>query len=283
MRKSLLKSLVGVAVLGATMAITSVAAMAATYTYNPSTSTTKVNAGGAVTEGIFTITDATAKKFSIDGNSKTSPIDGTDFTKRLKTGGKAGSVTIALPESGLIIVEGMSSSSSDSRTVSLAGKDFTVDGKYLNSFCVKDLSAGSYDITFSGGFNIYRITALTGNDAVVPTIASTKASKYGDEICVDVVNGDTYIIHSVSESDLKSINSLTLARFDGTALSATTTDTVYNKVEFSDGSAVEAANGSYIYAVKLEGTCARQPYSTKTGEKDDAGNEISKSYSWITE
>jgi len=274
MRKSLLKSLVAVAVVGATMAITSVAAMAATYEFKLGENDVAGKGKVAATYGtIFETCDGSAKA-AVDANpmpSEDNPasfwgIDESDsFTHRYKTGGtlaeKSGAINCGIKftideESDITIVY-RSGSNGEVRSIGVypytksLSKDavlsFSNDGNGAASETnvykkTGTLDPGTYVIGGTGGaVNIYYIKVET---AAADTPALTEGSFPTNYGTVVVKGTDAYLI---GEYTLNSTGTLSIG--DQTF----TTDTVYTSVQLAGDTNPLAAekDGTYYYAVKV--------------------------------
>ena len=95
----------------------------------------------------------------------------------------------------------------------------------------------------------------------VKTIADTKAAAGTDFCALDTANGNTYIIHPVSSSEMDYTKIALVGKNGNVAAS----DTVYTSIKFEDGSILNASdfnNAEYIYAVLVTGTEGAAPTNT---------------------
>lgn len=282
MKKTFFKSIVAAAVVGAAVALSSVAAFAAEYTFNANDLTTgditsTITAG---TDNFFTIkataeTDSKGKlsqQFTVDGNNKTGPVTKTAYTQRIKSNG-VGTVdyrciTFTVNSKASVLVEGMSSKSGETRDLALVNCNdtatilgtFSNDGKAIGSYTFNITEAGSYCLYPSvNGFNIYGIVVKTDDGSTIASTA-TQIGTTGDYYAVDTANGATYIIHSVTADEM-AYESLSLQAISGTVAPTTT---VYSSVEFADDSVLKAEDigAEAIYAVKVTGTEGAAPTAT---------------------
>ena len=93
------------------------------------------------------------------------------------------------------------------------------------------------------------------------TIADTKATAGTDFCALDTANGNTYIIHPVSSSEMDYTKIALVGKKGNVAAS----DTVYTSIKFEDGSILNASdfnNADYIYAVLVTGTEGAAPTKT---------------------
>ncbi len=305
MRKSLLKSLVATAVVGATMAITSVAAMAdgANYAYSgndsaaPTTGQVLVsNEYGtvtaydeyktAITKAYFKQQNANpskihkfaAKGFSTNGlNTSLTVTDGTNASYRMvfKYVAQKDSVLrvdLSLNDGkGIYVLKDLNvEAGEDSKGNKIDVGTATQVYGYANDTGDKIYSTYSYYIPanstvyFAGqGTDI----PIYGIDVTSVAGTAEAVGETDDQFVVtDASSDSTYIVHKVTDTELAA-NSLSLEGATGGKVA--TTDTVYSSVKFADGSAIEAANGSYLYAVQVTGTGAHAPTAT--------------SFTWVTE
>ena len=141
---------------------------------------------------------------SIDGNKK--EIDGFSFTKRLKLGGAMGvsggeatkAVKIVTKGAVTIVVYGMSSSSSETRTLRLAtledgalvniAENAGAAGDAIGKFVFEVSSAGTYYLgSKSGGINIYYIAVIYAADVHSCESVCPECGKCLDKTCTDDV------------------------------------------------------------------------------------------------
>jgi hypothetical protein len=267
MKKTFLKTLVATAIVGATVALSSALAFAATYTFDADdysttgdiTSTIKVG-----TDNFFTVNATSSKKWGVDDSgAKSVGLTGA-HTRRFKTGGTIDSagrnIEFTVDKNATVVVECLSGSSSDARPLILckdsagktnASKTASVPGKvlggkstYFVAWTIEE--TGTYYIgSGDSGMNIYSITVETEDTAKSSLTVSNGA--------VYTIGSDSYIIAAVSEDEAKDATALTISLGnDGKEIASS--DTVYESVVI-DGKTINASdvNGDYLYAVKVSG------------------------------
>ena len=180
-----------------------------------------------VTKNGLTVAATSEKTVTIDANSKS--IDGYSFTKRLKLGG-VGSTTsryasIDIPGSGTITIYGMSSSSSEARTLNLATGTFTNvvasltnDGKAIGSVTYEYTGEATtvYVYSAGSGVNLYGIVYQKSGSSVTPsgitTTEATEGTPYTD-VTTHAVSQDlssNQMEVQLTNGDIKYYNTKTL-------------------------------------------------------------------------
>lgn len=267
MRKSLLKSLVATAVVGATMAITSVAAMAATTTFDAttldsgSTNTTteakqQLTAAELPSEafGVEGTVQKRAKKDS-DGNY-TPETTSVEIAKKAKKGTIYPNAITVKASKGDVITVTISSTGGSNTTAaaildasdnalvtdSVTGTLDNGGGKILKYTATED---GTYKIVSDDtgkGLRVYNITLTTGNDLTQGVVKSGKNR-------IIVSNSNAYAVACVKKTtDFDTIENVTVKIGDQTF----TTDTVYKAVSIN-GTEYSASDfgTNYVYAIEI--------------------------------
>jgi hypothetical protein len=283
MRKTFLKTLVATTIVGATVALSSAFAFAATYTFDAS-SLTKGDITAdtqAGTDNFFTLkatdtkssSDSTkyAQQFTVDGSKKTGPVTGTGYTKRLKSNGKGTAdyrcITFTVDSSATLVLEGMSSSADNTRNLNVYNSSasgatavgtLTSDGNQLDGTTL-DIDAGTYYIYPDSAFNIYGVVVTTKDDDTATSATGLTQVSNG---AVYVTDTDTYVIAGVDS--IENVDSLSVTV--GSKKTATeTTDTVYTEVQIGNEKiTAEQVGKKYLYAIKLEGANKNKAAETFT-------------------
>ena len=284
MRKSLLKTVAATAIVGVTMALSSVAAWAKTYELNVGNLT-----AGDITENTSVGTDSFFTLLAKDGQKdskynqhmtieeKSKSCEGITYTKQLKTNGtpdftnefRAIRFTVDKPSTVTIVAS--SGKSGKTRHVQLYSNDgkpienaATAVGDSLSSGKISITEQGTYSIASSktdsstGSINIFYIKVETTAESAADI--TSESAPAGDRYAVDAAA--SYIIHTVTSDEL-AYASLAMAPTSGDAIAATKTTSVYSSVKFPDGSVITAPEGSYLYAVKVNKTTAPSAASYK--------------------
>jgi hypothetical protein len=266
MRKTFLKTLVATAVVGATVALSSAFAFAATYTFDADDYSSTDSITSAVTVGtdnFFTVNASTKKSWAIDDDGAKSVGLVGGHTRRFKTGGtidaSGRNIEFTVDKNATVVVECLSGSSGTARPLVLykgsVSKDVTPDsatvpGKVLGGkstyFVAWTVDAGTYYVgSGDSGINIYSITVETEDTAKSSLTVSNGA--------VYTIGSDSYIVAAVSEDEASTATALTISLGnDGKELA--TSSTVYKAVNIN-GQTINASDvgGAYLYAVKING------------------------------
>ena len=270
MRKSLLKSVVAVAVVGATMAITSVAAMAATYVFDPTTQTTG-DTGYDESTGVGDEEEEKAAPtfeapFSGEGTvqkrSGTVKVNGTTYYKSNVTSveikkNKGGAIIVDAPANSVITATISSTGSSNSTSGAITDANGT---ELISSDVTGTLDSHGgvilkYEVTKAGKYKIvstnssravrvYQITLETSDDLTEGVFASGKNK-------IIVSSGNAYAVACIKKTDaFDTTESVTVTIGDQTF----TTDTVYKAISVN-GTEYNASDlgTNYVYAVEITG------------------------------
>ncbi len=136
-----------------------------------------------------------------------------------------------------------------------------------SAYVVKNLEAGTYQIlspksgkggnNTSRGVRLYTVEFTEVGEAKTANTAAPVGSDYS---AVDTVNGNTYIIHPITEGEMAK-STLSLANAGGTAIANTDTDTAYTAVQFADESILNASDigADTIFAICVTGTNGATP------------------------
>ncbi|HAG04670.1 MAG TPA: hypothetical protein DCG28_04440 [Lachnospiraceae bacterium] len=162
------------------------------------------------------------------------------------------------PVDGFMVLNGKSGSSSKDVNIVIGNNTANVPNNQVNNF-VLAVNAGENTLEINEGAG--GSTSLYINSIVVAgNIADTLqlSPKNVDYYCVDATS--TYIIHPVSDKEMEYAK-LAMADSDGVAIDATSTDSAYTSVVFSDQSEVTASScgATYIYAIQVTGTDGSAP------------------------
>jgi hypothetical protein len=283
MRKTFLKTLVATAVVGATVALSSAFAFAATYTFNANDLTAgDITANTqAGTDNFFTLKatdtknskgDKYAQQFTVDSNDKTGPVTGTKYTQRVKSNGAGTAdyrcITFTVDSSATLVLEGTSSSKGNSRNLNVYNSSasdatavgtLTSDGNQLDGTTLT-IDAGTYYIYPDNAFNIYGVVVTTKDDDTATSATGLTKLSNG---AVYVTDTDTYVIAGVDSLDADSL-SVTVG---STKKATETTDTVYTAVQIGDEKiTAEQVGKKYLYAIKLAGANKNKAAETFTVE-----------------
>jgi hypothetical protein len=271
MKKGFFKALVATAVVGATIAVSGVVAMASETLdswkaddladANP-TGTTDMTLGTQIT--YTPLLNKGASKSKVTGNNKTF-ADGATFTKRLQVGGassfdKGGYFTITAPSAGTLSVYAVTGSNTDARTVEFydanqtklsEGTSGPIDDAATYNYVAFNFtveSAGTYYVASTGAAVNYCGMTWVANGVVEQGSA--------DNAAVVFDGTDYYAVGLISKADAEAASSVSINDAKG-AVEGTSTDTVYtgvsiNNTEYTVADLTGSANSDlYVYGVKV--------------------------------
>jgi hypothetical protein len=265
MRKTFLKTLVATAVVGATVALSSAFAFAATYTLNANdltaadiTSETK-----AGTDNFFTLDASDSKKLTVDSSKKTGPTTGNKYTQRIKTNGASSgtdrTISFTLTKKANVTVEGLTGKNTEERYLG-----YTKDETFSSDNATTVLTSSTNDIlantvvlepgtyyfgAWSASFSIYGIVVEEiDDDTATSATGLTKVSNGA----VYVTDTDTYVIAGVSKDEVTTANGVTVT-IGKTGVEAGST--VYENVVIDENTTItnSQVGADYIVAIKVAG------------------------------
>ncbi|MBR1442837.1 MAG: hypothetical protein IJ583_04810 [Firmicutes bacterium] len=270
MRKSLLKTLIATAIISAVTIFSSAIAFAETAMFKiPDTATNDTKISSALTVDTITYHPKDGCKYNVPDTRVT--IAGESFKGGINMAGKTSSsksqcyFSFSLSEDTDITIYYASFGSNDtdigvSNKVGNSGylDSVTVkanSGTGSKTFCVTGINTVTnyYICTSDSKATFYGIKLephKTSNSAKAITSANAPE---GDQYAVDSTY--SYIIHTVTADEMN-YESLAIADSTDNIIAGTSTNTVYSRIIFPDGSSINAPENSYIYAVKVDKTSA---------------------------
>ncbi|MBR1736416.1 MAG: hypothetical protein IJ736_05300 [Firmicutes bacterium] len=275
MKSTLLKSIVSAVVIGATMAVTSVAAMAATTNYISSDYSTTfpkdTNTEHDFGNGLVINSNgynADSKSFNEESFSGSLKLNAKDYTSvpassstnnGLFYTGKAGdTVSLVIKGNGIpfavaVIGDGDPTYLINTVTEKAKLEEISYTLQSDTTICMFALKKTVNTVEYKQSIYIFKTSVTVPTKNTISTITSTGTVPTGDKYAKDATA--SYIIHEVSDAEL-AYTKLALGNGSSEAIANTATDKVYKTIQFPDGSAVTAPVGKYYYAVKVDKTTA---------------------------